>query len=126
MLPGMFTPLGMMATRALSQNIYTANNGNNTVSKITSNGTVTQAWATLASGALPSAIAIDLSGIVYTANDNGTVSKITSSGTVTQAWATLASGANPAGIAIDFALILERSTPRTTTTAFLRSRQAGR
>jgi serine protease AprX len=64
--------------------------------------TVTQAWATLASGAGPSAIAIDASGNVYTANlFNNTVSKITPAGGVTQAWATLDSGAQPYGIAID-------------------------
>ncbi len=63
---------------------------------------VTQAWASLASGAQPQAIAIDASGNVYTVNRNqNTVSKITSSGTVTQAWATLASNASPYGIAID-------------------------
>ena len=85
-----------------SGNVYTANFGNNTVSKITSTGTLTQTWATLASGTNPDAIAIDASGNVYTANaGNNTVSKITSGGSVTQVWATLASGADPTGIAID-------------------------
>jgi hypothetical protein len=85
-----------------SGNVYTANYGNNTVSKITSAGVVTQTWATLASTATPYAIAVDASGNVYTANStNHTVSKITSAGVVTQTWATLASGATPRGIAID-------------------------
>ena len=82
--------------------MYTANYNNNTVSKVTSGGSVTQAWATLASNASPYGIAIDGSGNVYTANNgNNTVSKITSGGSVTQAWATLASNASPYGIAID-------------------------
>ena len=82
--------------------MYTANYNNNTVSKVTSGGSVTQAWATLASNAFPYGIAIDGSGNVYTADyGNKTVSKITSGGTVTQTWATLASNASPYGIAID-------------------------
>ena len=87
-----------------SGNVYTANYGNNTVSKITSDSTVTQPWATLDPNSYPQSIAIDGSGNVYTANygyNYNTVSKITSGGSVTQAWAILANNANPYGIAID-------------------------
>ncbi|MDE1191580.1 MAG: T9SS type A sorting domain-containing protein [Arachidicoccus sp.] len=85
-----------------SGNVYTANYGNNTVSKITSDGTAIPEWATLASDANPSGIAVDASGNVYTANiNNGTVTKVTSDGTVIQAWATLASNALPYAIATD-------------------------
>lgn len=72
-------------------NIFTVNLGNNTISKISADGTVTQAWATLVSGASPSGIAIDASGNLYTTNGgNNTVSKITPDGIVTDAWATTA------------------------------------
>jgi len=81
-----------------SGNVYTANNSNNTISKVTSAGVVTQAWATLSTN--PNAIAIDASGNLYTANGNSTISKVTSAGIVTQAWATLST--NPIiDIAID-------------------------
>ena len=43
---------------AFSQTIYTANYSNSTVSKITSGGSVTDPWATLASGTGPRGIAI--------------------------------------------------------------------
>ena len=68
-----------------SGNVYTANPGNNTVSKITSGGTVTQAWATLSGSANPDAICVDSSGNVYTADyGNNTVSKIGSNPGQTQ------------------------------------------
>jgi streptogramin lyase len=83
-------------------NVYTANSGNNTVSKITASGSVTAAWATLAANAGPWGIVTDLSGNIYTTNDiNATVSKITSTGTVTQSWAILTSGSHPRGIVMD-------------------------
>ena len=83
-----FAALLTFATEAAKGQVYTANSGNSTVSKITSAGVVTDPWATL-SGA-PYAIAIDASGNVYTANyANNTVSKITSAGVLTAAWATL-------------------------------------
>ena len=43
---------------ASAQNVYTANYGNNTISKVTSGGSLTDPWATLASGANPVSIAI--------------------------------------------------------------------
>lgn len=84
-----------------SNNIYVTND-NNSISKISSSGIVTQAWATLASDAYPYAIAIDALGNIYTGNSNGTISKITSSGVVTQSWAVVAA-ANTflSGIVID-------------------------
>ncbi len=82
-----------------SGNLYTANYGSSTVSKIDPNGTVTQ--VTLGNNAIPRDIVIDPSGNVYTANfGNDTVSKITSAGNVTQAWASLPSRA-PIAIALD-------------------------
>jgi hypothetical protein len=47
--------------------------------------TVTQAWATLASGTITNSIAIDGSGNLYVANGNS-ISKVTSAGIVTQEW----------------------------------------
>jgi streptogramin lyase len=83
-------------------NVYTTNNGNSTVSKITAAGIVTQTWATLANGASPYGIALDAAGNVYTANyGNNTVSKITAAGIVTQTWATIANDGRPYDIAID-------------------------
>lgn len=89
-----------------SNNLYVTNYGNATISKITPNGTVTQAWATLAGNSHPYGIVMDASGNLYTANRNptNTVSKITptldgSSGTVIQTWASISSEAYT--IAID-------------------------
>ncbi len=80
-----------------SGNLYTANYGGNTVSKITSGGTVTTTWATV--GTEPYALAFDASGNLYTANyGSGTVSKITSGGTVST-FATV--GSYPAALALD-------------------------
>ena len=96
-----FAALLTFATEAAKGQVYTANYGNSTVSKITSAGVVTDPWATLTSGAYPIAIAVDASGNVYPANyGNSTVSKITSAGVLTAAWATLTSGASPHGIAV--------------------------
>ena len=82
-----------------SGNVWTANYGNNTVSKVTPSATVTN--YSLASGAGPIAIAFDSSGNAFITNAlNSTVSKITTGGTVTQAWATLSSTL-PWGIVID-------------------------
>jgi hypothetical protein len=65
-------------------NIYTANYNNNTISKITSNGTVTQAYATLATGTNPFYLAKDSSGNLYNTNmGNGTVSKVSTQPSVT-------------------------------------------
>ena len=74
-----------------SNNLYVTNKINSTISKITPNGTVTQAWATLATGSNPYGMTIDAAGNLYTVNRGTpgpyTVSKITpsldgSSGTV--------------------------------------------
>ena len=103
-----FAALLTFATEAAKGQVYTANYGNSTVSKITSAGVLTAAWATLTSGAYSYAIAIDASGNVYTANSgNSTVSKITSAGVLTAAWATLTSGAAPYAIAVISASTVE-------------------
>jgi hypothetical protein len=71
-----------------SGNLYTANYGNNTVSKITPDGTLIEAWANVSNR--PTSIAIDANGNVYTANSiRNSVSKITPAGTVTQEWVRL-------------------------------------
>lgn len=81
-----------------NNNLYVSNFLNSTISKITPNGTVTQAWATLATNTRPYGMVIDPSGILYTVNRGSpspyTISKITptsdgSSGTVIQTWANL-------------------------------------
>jgi len=84
-----------------SGNVYTAN-VNSTVSKVTPDGTLTRAWATLASSDQPLGIGIDASGNIYTANyGNHTVSKIAPDGTVTDPWTTLPATAGPSAIAVD-------------------------
>lgn len=81
-----------------NNNLYVTNFLNSTISKITPNGTVTQAWATLAGNTRPYGMVIDPSGVLYTINRGSpgpyTISKITptsdgSSGTVIQTWANL-------------------------------------
>lgn len=79
-------------------NVYTANGYNSTISKITPSGTLTLAWATLASGTGPGAIAADALGNVYTVNTNSTISKINATGTVIQSWSY---SGNALGIVID-------------------------
>jgi hypothetical protein len=85
-----------------NNNLFVSNFINSTISKITPNGTVTQAWATLAGNTRPYGMVIDPSGIIYTVNRGSpspyTISKITptsdgSSGTVIQTWANLGSEA---------------------------------
>jgi uncharacterized protein (TIGR02145 family) len=79
-------------------NLYTANKGSGTVSKIDSSGNVIT-FATV--GDDPSALVFDTSGNLYTANDiSGTVSKITPSSTVTT-FATV--GIGPSALAFDTA-----------------------
>ena len=91
-----------------SNNLYVTNKINSTISKITPNGTVTQAWASLGTGSNPYGITIDAAGNLYTVNRGTpgpyTVSKITpssdgSSGTVIQTWASL--GAEAYTISVD-------------------------
>ena len=91
-----------------SNNLYVTNKINSTISKITPNGTVTQAWASLGAGSNPYGITIDAAGNLYTVNRGTpgpyTVSKITptsdgSSGTVIQTWASL--GAEAYTISVD-------------------------
>ena len=91
-----------------SNNLYVTNKINSTISKITPNGTVTQAWATLDPGKNPYGMVIDAAGILYTVNRGTpgpyTISKITpssdgNSATVIQTWATI--GAEAYTIAID-------------------------
>jgi streptogramin lyase len=77
-------------------NVYTANGGSNTVSKIAPDGTTTTLGTT---GAGPRGIAVDTDGNVYTSNlDASTVSKITPDGTSTIVGTT---GLKPRGIAVD-------------------------
>ena len=90
-------PVGIVIDSA--DNVYTANYGLSTISKITSAGVVTQTFATLTSQ--PYGMTIDSLGNLYTANINGnTVSKITSGGVVTNTYASIA-GDYPRGITID-------------------------
>lgn len=81
-------------------NIYIANFGNYTITKISASGTVTNPWATLSYA--PYNIAVDSFGTVYTTKNNyyGVISKITSSGIVIDPFATITSG-YPSSIAID-------------------------
>ena len=82
-----------------SGNVYTANSGNNTITKITPAGVVTLVWATV--GAVPQDLVIDSSGNVYSANSTaGTISKVTPAGVVTLVWATV--NANVNSLVIDF------------------------
>jgi hypothetical protein len=89
-----------------SYNLYVTNFINSTISKITPGGTVTQAWATLATNSYPYGIVIDASGNLYTVNRGPkTISKITpsgdgTSGSVIQTWADLG-GDEAYTIAID-------------------------
>ena len=79
-------------------NVYTANAGNNTVSKITPDGTSTILGIT---GSVPLSIALDADGNVYTSNrDSSNVSKITPDGTSTILGIT---GFQPQAIAVDAA-----------------------
>jgi len=78
-----------------SGNIYVANSGSGTVSKIAL-GVANNTWATV--GINPYGVALDSSSNVYVANyGSGTVSKITPTGVVT----TIALGDNPYAIAVD-------------------------
>ena len=86
-------------------NIYTANAGLDTVSKITPEGTSTVNWGLgdmpVTTGDRPEAITIDSAGNIYTANkSDGNVSKITPGGVSTIVGTT---GASPVGIAVDSA-----------------------
>jgi len=87
-----------------SNNLYVTNFGNNTISKISPNGTVIQSWASLP--AHPYGITIDAAGNLYTINriPSYSVSKITPSqdglsGTVIPSWAYV--GAEAYTITID-------------------------
>ena len=73
-----------------SGDVYVANTTASTITKITSGGSVTTAWATLTHA--PVAICVDTSGTVYTVDGGSTVSKVTPGGTVTNTWATVGSG----------------------------------
>ncbi len=80
-------------------NIYTANDGSDTVTKILPDGTSTTAWAT--TGSKPHGITIDSAGNIYTVNHvSNTVTKITPEGDSSTLGTT---GSNPHAITIDSA-----------------------
>ena len=64
-----------------TENVYTANYGNNTISKITAAGVLADPWVTLDNtNPKPYSLVHDASGSIYTGNQgNSTVSKITTS-----------------------------------------------
>lgn len=86
----------------VNRNVYTANQSQGSISKITPQGGVTQIWAAL--GAWPADIAVDGNGNLYTVNSSeNSVSRVTPDGTVTTTWAKLAQSASPSAIAVDSA-----------------------
>ena len=88
-----------LMTKDQAGNIYTANAGNDTVSKISPEGDVRTFGPT---GSFPRGVAVDSSGNIYTANTNdGTVSKITPEGNVTKAFASTGEGSRPFNLVID-------------------------
>ena len=92
------TSLRLM-TRDQAGNIYTANSGNDTVSRISPEGDVSTFGPT---GSFPRGVAVDSSGNIYTANQNdGTVSKITPKGNVTKTFASTGAGSLPYQLVID-------------------------
>jgi streptogramin lyase len=92
------TSLRLM-TRDQAGNIYTANSGNDTVSRISPEGDVSTFGPT---GSFPRGVAVDSSGNIYTANTNdGTVSKITPKGNVTKTFASTGAGSKPYQLVID-------------------------
>ncbi|TAJ50054.1 MAG: hypothetical protein EPO52_01270 [Herbiconiux sp.] len=83
-------------------NVYTANIGLQTISKITPAGGVTAAFATLPAGVGMRKIAIDSTGAIYTVNSAaGTLSKVSPDGTLTVAFYTFGMGSLPTALAID-------------------------
>ncbi|MEI2717513.1 MAG: SBBP repeat-containing protein [Candidatus Nanopelagicales bacterium] len=81
-------------------NIYTANNGSNTVTRISADGTTTAQFGGT-TGAEPYGIAVDTKGNVYTANsDADTVTRISADGTTTAQFGGT-TGSGPGGIAVD-------------------------
>lgn len=84
--------------------MFVANNGNNTVSQISSAGGSPTHTYTLTSGSNPLGISVDAENNVYTANSgNSTISKIVpSTTTLTAAWAALTAGSQPQALAIAF------------------------
>ena len=80
-------------------NVWTANEGSDSVTRISPSGAVTNFGPT---GSRPQNIAIDSQGNVYTANYmSDSVSRISASGQVTTTWAQV--GQRPTGIAVDSA-----------------------
>ncbi len=81
--------------------MYVADSNQSVITKITPDGTTTQAWVTLP-GSGPYHLALDPAGNLYSANwRDATVSKITPGGVLTAAWATLANGSRPEWLAFD-------------------------
>ncbi|MEA9986718.1 SMP-30/gluconolactonase/LRE family protein [Subtercola sp. RTI3] len=113
---GLISPISQFATLAAGAlpkgivtdsmgNVYTANSGTSTVSKITPGGVVTDKFAEFSPGDGPDAITIDSHGILYVANYvAGTVAKVDSTkpaGANVVGTFTLAPDAHPLGITVD-------------------------
>ena len=80
-------------------NVFTANNGSNSVTRISANGLSAGTFGGT-TGASPESIAIDAQGNVFTANSNGTVTRISASGSSTAQFGG-STGIFPKSIAID-------------------------
>ena len=102
---GLSNPLGLAFDAA--GNLYVANEGNNTISKVTPSGAVSTFVSSGLNG--PIGLAFDAAGNLYVANEgNNTISKVTPSGAVS----TFVSGL--------MALSAWPSTPRATSTSPIR------
>jgi DNA-binding beta-propeller fold protein YncE len=85
-----------------SGNLYVANPGNNTISKVTPAGTVTTFVNSAQGLSNPVGLAMDQSGNLYIANtNNNTVSKVTPAGVVSTFVSSTQGLAAPYGLAID-------------------------
>ncbi|MGA1838909.1 NHL repeat-containing protein [Herbiconiux sp. 11R-BC] len=82
-------------------NVYTVNSGNNTISKVAFDGTLTATWATAGVGTATREVVAATDGTLFTANfGSGTISKVAPSGMLTASYASLGTGTRPAGLAL--------------------------